>query len=362
MTARDLIIQRPAVPRQLVLLFHGVGSSASDIAPLGRALAPHLPDALIVSAQAPEAVGRGWQWFSVQGVTEANRPARVATAMPGFVQAIEQWQREAGVGPAQTTLIGFSQGAIMALESTQLGDAPAGRVFALSGRFARPPRLAPVGLMTHLVHGDADAVMPIGAAVEALARLQSLGAVATLDRLPGLGHGIDARVVDAVVHRLTEPRDSPGLQLHIGDEQLLLSAPGLAEQRLDLGAARIARAFFRQDPPTPQDIEQAIDFTEDQLMRLGPRREAGPLWSPSARLQPWAAVAGPTLAVDTVEQWFERLALAAQGRSDALDGLPPGREAAATLLVLREFMHHRGHGRITVVGPKLAVVGGPASA
>ena len=74
MTTEDLIVQRPAKPKQLVLLFHGVGSSARDLAPLGEALAPHLPDAAIVSVQAPEASGRGWQWFSVQGVTVATLP------------------------------------------------------------------------------------------------------------------------------------------------------------------------------------------------------------------------------------------------------------------------------------------------
>lgn len=41
-----------------------------------------------------------------------------------------------------------------------------------------------------------------------------------------------------------------------------------------------------------------------------------------------------------------------QGRVSALDGLPPGREAAAALLVLREFMHHRGHPSIDVVEPR----------
>ncbi len=205
MNTQDLIVQRPAEPRQLVLLFHGVGSSARDLTPLGEALAPHLPDALIVSAQAPEASGRGWQWFSVQAVTEANRPARVAAAMPAFVQAVEQWQQACAVGPAATTLIGFSQGAIMALESTQLDSPPATRVFALSGRFARQPRIAHASVRTHLVHGDADAVMPVQAAVDALTQLQALGAVATLDRIHGLGHGIDQRVVDAIVRRLEDP-------------------------------------------------------------------------------------------------------------------------------------------------------------
>jgi phospholipase/carboxylesterase len=204
MNPNDLIVQRPATPSQLVLLFHGVGSSARDLAPLGEALAPHLRDAAIVSVQAPDAAGPGWQWFSVQGVTEADRPARVAAAMPRFVQAVMRWQDACAVGAAGTTLIGFSQGAIMALESTQLESALAGRVIALSGRFARPPRFAHASVRTHLMHGDADAVMPVRGAVDASAQLQGLGAVATLDRFPGLGHGIDRRVVDAIVRRLED--------------------------------------------------------------------------------------------------------------------------------------------------------------
>lgn len=202
MNGHDLILQRPTTANQLVLLLHGVGSSAGDLAPLGEALAPALPDATLVSLQAPEALGPGWQWFSVQGITEADRPARVAAAMPGFLQAVGRWQQACGVGPEGTTLIGFSQGAIMALESTQLERPPASRVVALSGRFARPPRVAHAAIRTHLMHGDDDAVMRVGGAIDALEQLQDLGARATLDRFPGLGHGIDRRVLDAIMRRL----------------------------------------------------------------------------------------------------------------------------------------------------------------
>ena len=125
------MLQRPTVPSQLVLLFHGVGSSARDLAPLGAALAPHLPGAAIVSVQAPEASGPGWQWFSVQGVSEVNRPARVAGAMARFTQVVRQWQAACAVEPQRTTLIGFSQGAIMALESTQLDSPVAERVISI---------------------------------------------------------------------------------------------------------------------------------------------------------------------------------------------------------------------------------------
>ena len=206
-----LVIQRPAAAPtpadELVLLFHGVGSSAEDLRPLAQALAPQRPQAWIVSVRAPHPseFGAGWQWFSVQGVTEANRPVRVAAAMPAFLQSVDAWQRETGAVTARTTLIGFSQGAIMALQATQQRQPVAGRVIAIAGRFAQPPQAVPAGTLLHLMHGEQDRVMPVGLAVDAQRQLRALGARATLDLYPGLGHGIDARVIAGIVQRLNEP-------------------------------------------------------------------------------------------------------------------------------------------------------------
>lgn len=200
-----LIVQRPsAAARQLVLLFHGVGSSAENLRPVGQALAAHLPEAFIVSVQAPDAsdVGGGWQWFSVLGITEANRSARVAATMSRFVQTVQHWQQVSGVGTADTVLLGFSQGAIMALASTQQPLPLAGRIVAIAGRYAQPPQTAPSSTRIYLMHGDADPVMSVRLGVEAQAQLQALGVEVTLDQFPGLGHGIDTRVLDRVVERL----------------------------------------------------------------------------------------------------------------------------------------------------------------
>jgi len=213
-----LIIQRPDAsrpgPAALVLLFHGVGSSAENLRPLGEAIAATLKHAWIVSVGSPDASELGgWQWFSVQGVTEANRPARVAATMPRFVDTIAHWQREAGVDAAATTLIGFSQGAIMALESTQLEQPPAHRVVAIAGRFAQTPCVALSHVQLHLMHGDQDRVMPVmpvALTVAAAAQLRELGAQVTLDRFPGLGHGIDGGVARRLVERLCqEPIATP---------------------------------------------------------------------------------------------------------------------------------------------------------
>jgi phospholipase/carboxylesterase len=203
-----IVVQRPAAvstpPPELLLLFHGVGSSAEDLLPLGRALAARRPGAWIVSVRSPypSDLGSGWQWFSVQGITEANRAARVDAALPAFRQTVDSWQHETGVDSAATTLIGFSQGAIMALEATQAGTSPAGRVVSIAGRFVTPPRIAPAHTSLHLLHGEEDPVMPVASSIDAQARLQFLGAASTLDRFPGLGHGMDGRVVECILRRL----------------------------------------------------------------------------------------------------------------------------------------------------------------
>ena len=209
-----LVIQRPDARSDaqggLLLLFHGVGSNAEGLRPLGDALARHRPGAAIVSVRSPQPsdFGTGWQWFSVNGVTEANRPARVADAMPAFLRTVAHWRRETSTGAAGTTLIGFSQGAIMALEATQHDPSLAGQVISIAGRFAQPPLRAPLATV-HLLHGELDRVMPVSLAEDAARQLGALGARATLDRFPGLGHGIDSRVLAMVVRRLDPPTVEP---------------------------------------------------------------------------------------------------------------------------------------------------------
>lgn len=205
----SLIIARPQASDQLVLLFHGVGSSAASLAPLGEAIAQARPQATVVSVEAPHPSkqGRGQEWFSVLAVTEENRPQRIAEAMPFFLQSIAHWQKVTGIGPERTVLVGFSQGAIMSLESTQTSLAPtpaAHTLIAIAGRLAEAVQRAPAGVRFHLIHGDQDGVVMTRWSVAADQQLRALGASVTLDLVPGLGHGIDGRVLGLVVGHLPQ--------------------------------------------------------------------------------------------------------------------------------------------------------------
>ena len=202
----SLVIQRPAeAAKQLFLLFHGVGASPQDMAPLAKRLAQTFPQAAVVCVAGPDAsdFGHGFQWFSVQGVTEENRSGRVSAAMPAFVRSVRGWQADTGVAPEATALVGFSQGAIMALESTQLDEALSARVVAVAGRFALLPERAPEQQTWHFFHGKADPVIHYGHTVTAAERLIRLGGDVTADVIPFLEHGINQVLEDLLIERLT---------------------------------------------------------------------------------------------------------------------------------------------------------------
>ena len=203
--SESIIVARPEGPaQQLMLLFHGVGANAQDLVPLGRLLAAEFPQAFVVSIAAPLASehGSGRQWFSVQGISEESRPARVEAALPAFAETVARWQKEAGVGTDAVALIGFSQGGIMALESTRDRPALAGRVVAIAGRFARLPETANAATTVHMFHGKADPVIPYGFTVEAAEHLVAIGADVTADVLPHVGHQIDSEIADLLIERL----------------------------------------------------------------------------------------------------------------------------------------------------------------
>lgn len=211
MNAESIIVQQPAAAAsRLVVLAHGVGSVAQSMAGVARWFAARDPQAFVVSAAGQDAsdISNGRQWFSVRDVTAANRQARVDQAMPRFEAMVRDWQARAGVPPQHTWLAGFSQGAIMALASTQRASPVAARIVAMAGRYAALPTVAPAAAI-HLLHGEADPVIPVSEGVQAFERLTQLGAHATLDRGAGIGHEPHPALLQALARRLAAADHMP---------------------------------------------------------------------------------------------------------------------------------------------------------
>lgn len=201
----SIVIQQPTNPTHLILLFHGVGATPRSLLPLGQWLAASMTQAMIVSVSAPDAfsLGNGFQWFSIQGVNEDNRFNRIQQAMPAFVESVRYWQAQANVKADNTDIIGFSQGAIMALSSTQLEPQPlAYQVISLAGRFAVQPLVKPTHTQVHFLHGSADPVITLNHAQQGNTWLNALGVETSLEIFEGLEHSVSQDMIEAVSRRL----------------------------------------------------------------------------------------------------------------------------------------------------------------
>ena len=122
----------------------------------------------------------------------------------------------------------------------------------------------------------------------------------------------------------------------------------MAMPTLDFGARRTTIADTALEigwdltgrDPSPLGLENAIAAIEDELAREHGSlvKGAAPV-TRDATIRDIALAAGVpagaemTLAVEAVEQMFQRLAARAPG-------VPAGREFAGKLLILRELMHH----------------------
>lgn len=181
--------------RSLVIILHGVGARGSDVAPLGDALRNRLPKTDFVAPDAPFPFDQGGpmrQWFSITGVTPANRVERVVAAREAFDRTVHAILADHGLAdrPDRVAFVGFSQGSIMALDAVASGRWPVAATVAFAGRLASPPPFLPSGAKVLLVHGDADTVIPAAESEQASRLLQQAGADCVLRILPQVGHFI----------------------------------------------------------------------------------------------------------------------------------------------------------------------------
>lgn len=127
------------------------------------------------------------------------------------------------------------------------------------------------------------------------------------------------------------------------------------QQELPLGTASLARQWMRHTPPTPLDIEHAIEVTEDVLMPLAAklaRTEQLQLSGSGAALilQAVGAVPDAVLnwSLEEVEGLFNRIAMVSQGRPIGHEALPTVPEFYAAMVIARECLHHLRFGGVVV--------------
>ncbi len=192
----------------LVVFLHGYGADGNDLIEIGRQWRTLLPGAAFVSPNAPErcaASPMGRQWFALSNQSpdhpagEDERWRGVVGARAAIDAFLDAELSRLGLDQSRLALVGFSQGAMMALHvglrrrlapaallgysGMLVGADRLGEAQARDSRGARPPIL--------LIHGDQDPLIPIEAMFVAAEALAGADIPTQWHVSSGIGHGID---------------------------------------------------------------------------------------------------------------------------------------------------------------------------
>ncbi len=189
--------QSGKAPTQLMVLLHGYGADGSDLIGLGRHWGELLPGMMFVSPNAPSVCRNnpaGFEWFPLSdGDRTAARIAGANAVRPVIVNFLIDLWAQTGLSAKDTVLVGFSQGAMMALNVGLSLDRDLAGVVGFSGAFV-PPEGFDAGRHARppvaLVHGEADQVLAADLSRQAATMLSGAGLDVTLHISPGVGHGI----------------------------------------------------------------------------------------------------------------------------------------------------------------------------
>lgn len=135
-------------------------------------------------------------------------------------------------------------------------------------------------------------------------------------------------------------------RIRFDDDRTVLLDRASPNVVLNVAAINIATRLFRHDPPTPGEIEQAIDWVEDAVAATGLKQNVhgdlvidDPLLFEKLGLD----AKGERMVRDQLEARFQRLASISLGHPRAQTDPPSDPMAAALLVILRECMHHLGY-------------------
>ena len=173
-----------------MVMLHGRGATPADILDLADVLGR--PDFAYL---APAATTGTWYPYSFMAPIEHNEPW-LSSAL-AFVDRIVAGVADAGVPSERTMLLGFSQGACLALEYVARHARRYGGVAALTGGLIGPEGTARDyagsldGTPVFIGSADPDPHIPVERVHESAAVLQRMGGIVTTRIYPGMGHTVN---------------------------------------------------------------------------------------------------------------------------------------------------------------------------
>lgn len=194
-----------------LVMIHGRGASASDVLSLTQEL-----DVTGFTCLAPQAAGG--QWYPYRFIEPVERNEPYLTSALQTVDAVISAVAKAGISREKLIVLGFSQGACLALEYAARHPQLYGGVVALSGALimngdrARDYTGSLDNTPIFLGCSDRDPHVPEGRVDESATILQNLGARVEKRIYPNMGHTVNADELEFVQRMMTtllEPGSAP---------------------------------------------------------------------------------------------------------------------------------------------------------
>jgi predicted esterase len=187
----------PGEARLTMICVHGRSAGAEDI--LGLAAELGADD---VAFLAPNAADRTWYPYSFLAPMEQNQPGLDSGL--GVLARLVAELGDAGISSDRIGLLGFSQGACLALEFIARHAQRYACVAGLSGGLIGPPGTPRAytgtlaGTPVFLGCSDIDAHIPLERVHETTRALRALGAIVDERIYRGMGHTVNADELDAL--------------------------------------------------------------------------------------------------------------------------------------------------------------------
>ena len=182
----------------IVILLHGYGADGENLISLAAELSKAFPDTHFFSPNGIlpfENAPFGYQWFGLNDRSEQSMLKGLNNAAPYINQFIDYQLQKFNLSDENLALIGFSQGAMLALHTALRRTKKIGAVISFAGMLVAPQLLQteleskpPVSL----IHGALDDVIPLPAMQMALAALEYAHIPVETIIEPMLGHSIGA--------------------------------------------------------------------------------------------------------------------------------------------------------------------------
>ena len=210
--------------QKAVIMLHGYGSNGNDLISLAPYMAKKLPNTIFYSPDAPIKFKYGYKWFNLDDYADASvyehfdylqeLTKKARTVLPTIFDFINEIKQKHNLKSNQITLMGFSQGGLLALMSGLLYR---GCLSGVIGASAIPVSINTALSLDEvknkppvlLTHGMADDVVSFIGMQISQNTLKNIGCDVKTHAVAGMGHQIDDGCVDEMIDFISlKPKDN----------------------------------------------------------------------------------------------------------------------------------------------------------